>query len=92
MNHLITYTLTGLAALVLSTAHLLDAPSELQAAIDTAAAVQDAHGAMLADAKFAKAAQAVCGGENSAWKLRDDGLVQCFTHRGYKTTTVKVAP
>ena len=31
--------------------------------------------------------QKLCG-ENAGWKLLDDGSVQCFTHRGFKTKKV----
>ncbi|NDH54854.1 MAG: hypothetical protein EBY24_23430 [Betaproteobacteria bacterium] len=92
MNHLINYTLAGLAALVMSTAYLLDGPSDHQAALDTAAAQRDARQATLAEARFARAAQQVCGGENAGWQLRGDGAVQCFTHRGHKTITARVTP
>jgi len=33
--------------------------------------------------------QKLCG-ENAAWKLLDDGSVQCFTHRGFKTKKVQL--
>ena len=31
--------------------------------------------------------QRLCG-ENAAWKLLEDGSVQCYTHRGAKTRRV----
>jgi hypothetical protein len=31
--------------------------------------------------------QKMCG-ENAAWKMLDDGSVQCYTHRGLKTRKV----
>ena len=31
--------------------------------------------------------QKLCG-ENAGWKLLDDGSIQCFTHRGFKTRKV----
>ena len=31
--------------------------------------------------------QKLCG-ENAGWKLLEDGSVQCFTHRGFKTRKV----
>ena len=61
----------GLIALVMSTAYLLDGPSEHDARVDT---VEDK-------------IQKLCG-ENAAWKLLEDGSVQCFTHRGFKTRKV----
>jgi len=63
----------GLVALVMSTAYLLDGPSEHDARVDTA------------EEKIQK----MCG-ENAAWKLLDDGSVQCFTHRGFKTKKVQL--
>lgn len=91
MNHIINYTLAGLMALVLSTAYLLDGPSDHQAAIDSAAAAKDAQRAAVAQARFDRAAQAVCG-ENAGWQLRNDGAVQCLTKRGHPTITARVTP
>jgi len=31
--------------------------------------------------------QRMCG-ENAGWKMLEDGSVQCFTHRGFKTKKV----
>ena len=31
--------------------------------------------------------QKLCG-ENAGWKLLEDGSVQCYTHRGFKTRKV----
>ena len=89
MNTLINYSLAGLMALVLSTAYLLDGPSDHQAAIDTAAAERDAQRAAVAEAKIARAAQAMCG-ENAGWQRRVDGAVQCLTKRGHKTSVAVV--
>ena len=33
--------------------------------------------------------QKLCG-ENAGWKLLDDGSIQCFTHRGFKTKKVQL--
>ena len=63
----------GLIALVMSTAYLLDGPSEHDARVDTA------------EEKIQK----LCG-ENAGWKLLDDGSIQCFTHRGFKTKKVQL--
>jgi hypothetical protein len=60
-----------LVALVMSTAYLLDGPSEHEARVDT----------------VEERIQRLCG-ENAAWKLLDDGSVQCFTNRGFKTRKV----
>ena len=84
MTHLINYTLAGVAALALSTAYLLDGPTDLQAAADAAASVRQAERQAQAAARFERAAQAVCG-DNAGWQLRADGAVQCLTKRGHKT-------
>ena len=31
--------------------------------------------------------QKMCG-ENAAWKMLEDGSIQCYTHRGFKTKRV----
>lgn len=45
-----------------------------------------------AELRFARAAQAMCGGENAGWDLLPDGAVQCRTKRGHKTITAQVQP
>ena len=86
MNHAINWTLAVAVALVLSTAYLLDGPSDHQAAVDSAANVRATQREQLAMEKFSRAAQAMCGGENASWRLLDNGSVQCFTKRGFRTT------
>lgn len=63
----------GLIALAMSTAYLLDGPSEHDARVDTTEEL----------------IQKMCG-ENAGWKLLEDGLVQCYTHRGAKTKKVQL--
>jgi len=77
----------ALIALVLGTSHYLDWPSEFEAAQDAAAAYRAARTEQERQQRFEAAAQAMCG-ENAAWKLLDDGSIQCFTHRGFKTKKV----
>lgn len=84
MNHAINWALAVAMALVLSTAYLLDGPSDYQAAVDSAANTRATQLEQLAMERFEKAAQAMCG-ENAGWKLLDNGSVQCFTKRGYRT-------
>lgn len=86
MNHAINWCLAVAVALVLSTAYLLDGPSDYQAAVDSAANVRATQREQLAMEKFSRAAQAMCGGENASWRLLDNGSVQCFTKRGFRTT------
>jgi hypothetical protein len=89
MNHAINWTLAALAALVLSTAYLLDGPSDIQAAIDAAADAKATQTEQRAQARFEKAAQQMCG-ENSGWTQLENGSVQCFTKRGHKTQKVQL--
>ena len=89
MNHAINWTLAVSVALVLSTAYLLDGPSDHQAAIDAANDAKATQREQRAQARFEKAAQQMCG-ENAGWKLLDNGSVQCFTKRGYKTQKVQL--
>ena len=66
----------------------------LAANFDREAAEGDArHQAGLSDElRFARAAQAICGGENASWDLLADGAMQCRTKRGAKTITAQVQP
>jgi hypothetical protein len=89
MNHLINWTLAVLTALMLSTAYLLDWPSDHQAAIDAAADAKATQREQAQQARFERAAQAMCG-ENAGWTRLDNGSVQCFTKRGYKTQKVQL--
>jgi hypothetical protein len=89
MNHLINWTLAVLTALVLSTAYLLDGPSDHQAAIDAAADAKATQREQAQQARFEKAAQQMCG-ENAGWTKLENGAVQCFTKRGHKTQKVQL--
>ena len=89
MNHAINYALAVAVAVVLSTAYLLDGPSDHQAALDAAADVKATQREQAALARFEKAAQAMCG-ENSGWTKLENGSVQCFTKRGHKTQKVQL--
>ena len=89
MNHAINWGLAALAALVLSTAYLLDGPSDVQAAIDAAADAKATQREQAQQARFEKAAQQMCG-DNAGWTKLDNGSVQCFTKRGHKTQKVQL--
>ena len=89
MNHLINWTLAALTALVLSTAYLLDGPSDHQAAMDAAADAKATQAEQKAQARFEKAAQQMCG-DNAGWAKLDNGAVQCFTKTGRKTQKVQL--
>lgn len=58
---------------------------------DHSAATDDATAQQRAQARFARAAQAMCS-ENAAWSDLGDGTVQCRTKRGHKTIVAQVAP
>jgi hypothetical protein len=89
MNHAINWTLAALTALVLSTAYLLDGPSDHQAAMDAAADAKATQAEQKSQARFEKAAQQMCG-ENSGWTKLENGAVQCLTKRGHKTQKVQL--
>jgi len=89
MNHAINWTMAALAALVLSTAYLLDGPSDHQAAMDAAADAKATQAEQKAQARFEKAAQAMCG-DNAGWTKLENGSVQCFNKTGRKTQKVQL--
>lgn len=89
MNNIINWTMAVAVALVLSTAYLLDGPSEIQAAIDAAADARATQREQAQQARFEKAAQAMCG-DNAGWAKLENGAVQCFTKRGHKTQKVQL--
>jgi hypothetical protein len=89
MNHAINWMLAVATALVLSTAYLLDGPSDYQAAIDAAADAKATQREQAALARFEKAAQAMCG-DNAGWTQLENGSVQCLTKRGHKTQKVQL--
>jgi len=76
----------ALAAL-LGTAHHLDGPSELEAAIDSAQSAADAAHEAQARERMARIAQQACG-ENAYFQFLPDRSVQCFTKRGLRTSKV----
>ena len=89
MNHAINWTLAVSVALLLSTAYLLDGPSDHQAAMDAAADAKATQREQRAQARFEKAAQAMCG-ENAGWAKLENNAVQCFTKTGRKTQKVQL--
>jgi len=89
MNHLINWTLAALTALVLSTSYLLDGPSDHQAAMDAAADAKATQAEQRAQARFERAAQAMCG-DNAGWTQLENGAVQCFNKTGRKTQKVQL--
>jgi len=91
MNAAINWGLAAMTALVLSTAYLLDGPSDHQAQIDAEASVRLAQRQARLDASFERAARAVCG-ENAGWQTLPNGTLQCLTKKGVKTITAQVQP
>ena len=89
MNNIINWTLAVAVSLVLSTAYLLDGPSDHQAAMDAEADAKATQREKAQQARFEKAAQAMCG-NNAGWQLLENGAVQCFTKRGHKTQKVQL--
>lgn len=89
MNHAINWTLAVAVSLVLSTAYLLDGPSDHQAAIDAAADAKATQREQAALERFERAAQAMCG-DNAGWTKLENGAVQCFTKRGHATQKVQL--
>ena len=89
MNHAINWTLAALTALVLSTAYLLDGPSDHQAAMDAASDAKATQAEQRAQARFERAAQAMCG-DNAGWTQLENGAVQCFNKTGRKTQKVQL--
>ncbi len=77
----------ALVALVLGTSHYLDWPAEIEAAQDAVAAYKAAKTEQERQQRFEAAAQQLCG-ENAGWKMLEDGVIQCYTHRGAKTRKV----
>ena len=89
MNNIINWTIAVAVAVVLSTAYLLDGPSDHQAAMDAAADAKATQAEQRAQVKFEKAAQAMCG-DNAGWTKLENGAVQCFTKTGRKTQKVQL--
>jgi hypothetical protein len=89
MNQIINWTMAIAVSLVLSTAYLLDGPSDHQAAQDASADSQATQREQAALARFEKAAQAMCG-DNAGWAKLENGAVQCFTKRGHATQKVQL--
>ena len=89
MNNIINWTMAVAVAVVLSTAYLLDGPSDHQAAMDAEADAKATQRDQAALARFEKAAQAMCG-DNAGWTKLENGAVQCFTKTGRKTQKVQL--
>ena len=93
MSRRINWLLALIFAALLSGACLLDGPLIEEHSFERVQAdsLQDAIKAEVVQARFARAAQAICG-ENAAWVDVGSGVVQCTTKRGFKTQIAKVQP
>ena len=88
----INWALAALIAGGMSTAYLLDGPIDQQDLhTASAASLADAKAQAKRTARFERAARKVCGSDNGAYALLDDGAIQCQTHQGRKTVIAKVA-
>lgn len=89
MSRVINWLLAlALVALLAGVGPAIDDHSAERAQADS---LQDSIKAEAAQARFAKAAQAICG-DNAAWLDLGGGAVQCLTHRGRKTIVAQVQP
>lgn len=78
-------------ALALSTSHLLDGPTEHEAAMDSAAAIQALRTSDAGSARREAAAARLCNlerGPNSEARWTADGDLVCTTRRGVKAVQV----
>lgn len=76
-------------AIGLSSAWLLDGPSDLQAMADTASNAHQVQREAQHQARFVKAARRACGGDHANYLLLADNSIRCSAGGGYRT--VKVA-
>jgi len=74
----------ALAATLVFGGALLDDHS---AEFDTARDLEDAQAQAKATQVYEAKVQQLCG-ENAGWMRLEDGVIQCYTHRGAKTRTV----
>lgn len=88
----VTAWLAGITiALLIGCAHYLDDIDDHSAENAQAVDLQAAIVASIAQERFDRAAQAVCGPQ-AAWVQLNDGSVQCSTKYGKPTITVRVSP
>jgi hypothetical protein len=86
-----TNWLAGITVALLISASINLDIDDHNAEIDQAVDLQAAIVASIAQERFDRAAQAVCGPQ-AAWAQLNDGSVQCSTKHGKPTITVKVSP
>jgi hypothetical protein len=89
------FSVTGWAATVFvvmlyAVAGALPGPDDVTTENAMAAEIQSIDRQQVRDARFAKAAQEMCGPQ-SAWKDLGNSQIQCFTHKGRPTVIAKVS-
>ena len=89
-HRFLNWALAALIAATLSTAYLLDVPTEHQARADTASAADDAAREARHQARFTRAAAKACAGHGTAEVLPDNS-VQCTGSDAKTITLAKVA-
>ena len=86
----LNWLLATLIALGLSSAYLLDAPTEVQTRIHAAQSAHDAQVQAQRTERFERAARAMCG-QNGAVALIDDSTIQCVSHQGKRGAVLSLA-
>ena len=89
-HRLINWTLAAAIAAMMSTAYLLDAPSDVQTRTASRQSAADAQKQAQHQTRFERAAQTMCGGPGS-FELLPDNAIQCLSRMGQVTVTAKVA-
>lgn len=85
----INWGLALIISVLLGSLYRLDGPTDHNIEMAQAADLQAAIQAEAAEARFAKAAAALCG-PNAGYALLPDGAMQCYTHKGRKTVKVSL--
>lgn len=77
-----------LLAIALSSAHLLDGPTDDEAANDQAADLSSAIKSEAARARFTRAASQLCANDGATAHDQDHGTVQCHHQSGHRAAKV----
>lgn len=89
LPHLVRWLSTVLVALVLSSAYLLDGPTEIATAQAVSAELQDANKTEAATVRRTRATAVICG-QNRSWTEQQDGSFFCIDD-GHVTLAAKGA-
>ena len=90
-HRLTNWIMAAIIAGAMSTAYLLDGPTDDQARSDTTQSAQDAQRHAQQQARFERAARKLCSASQGAFELLEDGAIQCLTRVGVPTLIAKVA-